>query len=738
MPVAALREVAKKIGETNRGNAQFRQAANENNKLLSNIVKDISNSFRSQRRDVIGLNNSIQESIEASQATASKIDNTNSYLQDSISLQNVMVGELKNIRIGIRSLNESIQALGQLQVSNIVGGAAGAAAAGAAGAAAGGGGRFGAASKLFVGAASVFGAGVLAEKFLFGSDKAGDSGSGTTPNALPSGGNRDTSSRNGSTKSVAELVRLAKSAGFSDTEAPIMAAIAAAESSGNPRAHNPNTRTGDNSYGLWQINMLGRMGPERRRQFGIQSDEELFDPEVNAKAARKIFEQQGFKAWSVYKSGAYLPFLGTAQRTSGNLTNSTSGQTSTSTISQTSPTPPQTGGGQATSFPPSNSQVATPVTPPPSAGGLSPAAGYQPPSIPQQNSESAESGGNREGPTGNQQQNGGGRVLQQQNGIRNLPISERLLGVLQQAARTAGVDVVVTSGGQPPYPQGPRTGRTRHDNGNAADLDLYSGGKILSDSNPADVELKKKFVSAATAAGATGIGAGYMGPTKMHVGFGTPAKWGGAPWLGGVSVASEDASKSGGESVSGSGTGGYGSAQGIGGRMSPMESAIMGGVGMANPLAALGGMIGGAQGAAIGGLLGMGAGLLNNMIGGGQGVMPQTQPSNTSDNLRQIISEAQERKPEDVSHAETFRSLAASEKLMADQQRLQSIQQSAIEREMPPRPSPGPNFEETAPSSEPSPNINIASNREDISPYADWGTRLMAHFGVNQQLGNIG
>ena len=132
----------------------------------------------------------------------------------------------------------------------------------------------------------------------------------------------------------------------------------------------------------------------------------------------------------------------------------------------------------------------------------------------------------------------GGNIKQAQSGIRKLPISDKLNSVLQQAARSAGVDVTVTSGGQPAFPQGPRTGSKRHDLGDAADLDLYVGGRILTDSNPMDVELKKKFVSAATAAGASGVGAGYMGPTKIHVGFGTSAKWGGAPWLGGITPGS--------------------------------------------------------------------------------------------------------------------------------------------------------------------------------------------------------
>jgi tape measure domain-containing protein len=113
---------------------------------------------------------------------------------------------------------------------------------------------------------------------------------------------------------VGQLKALALAAGFNDRDASIMAAIAMAESGGRSNAHNNNAATGDNSYGLWQVNMLGRMGPERRRSFGIGSNEALFDPAVNASAARKVFESQGFGAWSVFKSGAYRQFLPQAMR----------------------------------------------------------------------------------------------------------------------------------------------------------------------------------------------------------------------------------------------------------------------------------------------------------------------------------------------------------------------------------------------------------------------------------------
>lgn len=101
------------------------------------------------------------------------------------------------------------------------------------------------------------------------------------------------------------LIKLAQEAGFNQKDAPIAAAVALAESGGNPNAHN--TKPPDDSYGLWQINMLGSLGPERLKLFGIKNNAELFDPKVNAKAAFKIYAKAGytFRPWTTFTSGAY-------------------------------------------------------------------------------------------------------------------------------------------------------------------------------------------------------------------------------------------------------------------------------------------------------------------------------------------------------------------------------------------------------------------------------------------------
>lgn len=115
-----------------------------------------------------------------------------------------------------------------------------------------------------------------------------------------------------------ELARLLYQAGFRDPDViATMVAIAHPESGARPDAYNGNTRTGDQSYGLWQINMLGAMGPQRRKTFGISSNDQLFDPLTNAKAAFAIYQSQGFAAWSAYKAGKHQPFMAAARKAAG-------------------------------------------------------------------------------------------------------------------------------------------------------------------------------------------------------------------------------------------------------------------------------------------------------------------------------------------------------------------------------------------------------------------------------------
>ena len=73
-------------------------------------------------------------------------------------------------------------------------------------------------------------------------------------------------------------------------------AVAMKESTGRPRSHNDNPATGDNSYGLFQINMIDSLGPARREQFNLKSNRDLFDPVRNAEIT--LFMSNKGKNWS--------------------------------------------------------------------------------------------------------------------------------------------------------------------------------------------------------------------------------------------------------------------------------------------------------------------------------------------------------------------------------------------------------------------------------------------------------
>lgn len=96
----------------------------------------------------------------------------------------------------------------------------------------------------------------------------------------------------------AELISVLREAGFSGYGLKMAWAVVQKESTARPFAHNDNAATGDNSYGLFQINMRGSMGPDRREKYGLDSNNDLFDPLTNAEVAFKM--SNGGEAWGAW------------------------------------------------------------------------------------------------------------------------------------------------------------------------------------------------------------------------------------------------------------------------------------------------------------------------------------------------------------------------------------------------------------------------------------------------------
>lgn len=104
------------------------------------------------------------------------------------------------------------------------------------------------------------------------------------------------------------IAGFAQGAGLTGTSVAIAVAVALAESGGETTNHNPVPP--DDSYGLWQINMIGNLGPERRKLFGITDNTQLYDPVINAKAMAIISHGgSDWSQWTTYTSGKYRMFM---------------------------------------------------------------------------------------------------------------------------------------------------------------------------------------------------------------------------------------------------------------------------------------------------------------------------------------------------------------------------------------------------------------------------------------------
>ena len=96
-----------------------------------------------------------------------------------------------------------------------------------------------------------------------------------------------------------KLKLLLETVGFEGVGLKKAWSIAKRESNGRPLAYNGDRKTGDNSYGLFQINMIGNLGPTRLEKFDLQSNKELFDPGTNAEIT--YYMTDGGSDWSAWK-----------------------------------------------------------------------------------------------------------------------------------------------------------------------------------------------------------------------------------------------------------------------------------------------------------------------------------------------------------------------------------------------------------------------------------------------------
>ena len=113
-----------------------------------------------------------------------------------------------------------------------------------------------------------------------------------------------------------ELATMLRTVGFEGKALKVAWAVVKKESNGRPLAFNGNVKTGDNSYGIFQINMIGGLGVARRDKYDLNSNKDLFDPVVNAQIA---YHMSGKGSdWSSWGVGTF-PYNGNTQQSNFNL-----------------------------------------------------------------------------------------------------------------------------------------------------------------------------------------------------------------------------------------------------------------------------------------------------------------------------------------------------------------------------------------------------------------------------------
>lgn len=492
MAAAELREISRSISAEMGGVVgNIRKTASDHQKMFSSILKDMGHHFESQNKGLDDVSSTVEQT---SNKVATKVDSTNNILQEQIGVLSNVYAELKTLNSNIRTLNSNAITNNSSLLSGILGGFQGLQNAFIGGLASVG------------GSAAMLGAGAIGGMMVGGSSGGGGGGKIESNEFYKSIIDAEGTGKHGDPYNT--------SLGYVTPPKPLteMTMDESLAWGDHIRTQTPTgVKTNSSAKGAFQI--VNTTQREAMAALGLKGGDK-FNEENQKKMASWIAHKQGLGAWEGLKIHPDKMATAQAALQSGVDKQITSTPQSTATPSGTSDATP--------------ASKPEPMTP----GSAEHAEGTK---------EHGSHGGHEGIISGKTKEKSAdaGRVTQSQSGIRSMPVNDKLLGVLQKAAAEAGVAVNITSGAQPNFPQGPRTGSTRHDIGvGAADLDLMQNGRVLNDNNPEDVKIKKKFVEAAAAAGATGIGAGegYMGPTKIHVGFGNPATWGGAGWLSGLNL----------------------------------------------------------------------------------------------------------------------------------------------------------------------------------------------------------
>lgn len=102
-----------------------------------------------------------------------------------------------------------------------------------------------------------------------------------------------------------QILYLLRYVGFKGQALRVAYGVVMKESHGHPRTHNLNPRTGDDSYGLFQINTYGAL-KARIGYYCLQSKESLKNPLINANIAYSMSSHgKNFEPWHVSSFNSY-------------------------------------------------------------------------------------------------------------------------------------------------------------------------------------------------------------------------------------------------------------------------------------------------------------------------------------------------------------------------------------------------------------------------------------------------
>jgi hypothetical protein len=102
--------------------------------------------------------------------------------------------------------------------------------------------------------------------------------------------------------SCGEFFPVAMQVGWQPNEWKQLRRILFRESRCDPTVLNDNPKTGDLSYGLTQINMIRKLGPDRLTRCNLATYEDLWDPATNLRCARILYLTSGWGPWAYTKS----------------------------------------------------------------------------------------------------------------------------------------------------------------------------------------------------------------------------------------------------------------------------------------------------------------------------------------------------------------------------------------------------------------------------------------------------